>query len=485
MFFLSFFKNIVYNVFYVFEVVMNILLSKKIRNLKPDGQLPKTTSILNNILKISIPAALEIFLIGLIGMFDTMMVGGLGDAAIAAVALTQQPVFITLSASIGLNAGVIAIIARKRGQKDQEGANNYLRQSLVIGFMIGVVMSVLAIFLARPFLLLAGAKEDTIDNSVLYFRIVSSILVLNYIRLVITSALRACGNTKTTLVTNLTANIVNVFLNYCLIGGNLGFPALGIKGAAIATIIGNTIAFIISIFAIYNRKNQFLSIKLSDNWRLDKESCGQIFRISSNAFVEQLGMRVGFFISAKIVNSLGTEAVAINAIIQSIISLSFNITDGFAIGASSLVGKSLGEKREELAFAYGRMSQILSFFLGSIMFILVITARTWLVSLFSREYTTIQAASEMMLFAAFIIFPQSLQWVTTGILRGAGDTKYTARSSLISVMVIRPALSYTICYLLGFGLIGSWIGMFIDQIIRFLLNNIRFVNLKWIKIQIQ
>ncbi|MFA6611792.1 MAG: MATE family efflux transporter, partial [Bacilli bacterium] len=376
------------------------------------------------------------------------------------------------------------IIARKRGQQDQEGANNYLRQSLMIGVMIAIVMTILAFFLARPFLLLAGAKDDTIDNSVLYFRIVSSILILNYIRLIITSALRACGNTKTTLATNVTANIINVFLNYCLINGNLGFPALGIKGAAIATIIGNLVAFVISIFAIYNRRNQFLSVKLTDNWRLDKESCGQIFRISSSAFVEQLGMRVGFFISAKIVNSLGTEAVAVNAIIQSIISLSFNITDGFAIGASSLVGKSLGEKREELAFAYGRMTQILSFFIGLFMFTFVIIARTWLASLFSKEFTTIQAASDMMLFAAFIIFPQSLQWVTTGILRGAGDTRYTARSSLISVMVIRPVLSYTICYLLGFGLIGSWIGMFIDQIIRFLLNNARFTNLKWIRIKI-
>lgn len=463
---------------------MNILLSQKIKNYKPNWQLPQPSKILNNILKISVPAALEVFLIGLIGMFDTMMVGRLGDAAIASVALTQQPLFITLSAGIGLNAGVIAIIARKRGQQDQEGANNYLRQSLMIGVMIAIVMTILAFFLARPFLLLAGAKDDTIDNSVLYFRIVSSILILNYIRLIITSALRACGNTKTTLATNVTANIINVFLNYCLINGNLGFPALGIKGAAIATIIGNLVAFVISIFAIYNRRNQFLSVKLTDNWRLDKESCGQIFRISSSAFVEQLGMRVGFFISAKIVNSLGTEAVAVNAIIQSIISLSFNITDGFAIGASSLVGKSLGEKREELAFAYGRMTQILSFFIGLFMFTFVIIARTWLASLFSKEFTTIQAASDMMLFAAFIIFPQSLQWVTTGILRGAGDTRYTARSSLISVMVIRPVLSYTICYLLGFGLIGSWIGMFIDQIIRFLLNNARFTNLKWIRIKI-
>ncbi|MFA5766055.1 MAG: MATE family efflux transporter, partial [Bacilli bacterium] len=173
---------------------MNILLSQKIKNYKPNWQLPQPSKILNNILKISVPAALEVFLIGLIGMFDTMMVGKLGDAAIASVALTQQPLFITLSAGIGLNAGVIAIIARKRGQQDQEGANNYLRQSLMIGVMIAIVMTILAFFLAKPFLLLAGAKDDTIDNSVLYFRIVSSILILNYIRLIITSALRACGN---------------------------------------------------------------------------------------------------------------------------------------------------------------------------------------------------------------------------------------------------------------------------------------------------
>lgn len=463
---------------------MNILLSKKIKDLKPNWQLPKTGTILNNILKISVPAALEVFFIGLIGMFDTMMVGGLGDAAIASVALTQQPLFITLSVCMGLNAGVIAIVSRKRGQKDREGANSYLRQSLVLGFIIALVMTVLSTFLARPFLLLAGAKADTIDNSILYFRIVSSILVFNYIRLIITSALRACGNTKTTLVTNLIANLINVFLNYCLISGNLGFPALGIKGAAIATIIGNFVAFAISIFAIYNRPNQFLSVKLTDNWRLDKVSCGQIYRISSSAFVEQLGMRIGFFISAKIVNNLGTEAVAVNAIIQSIISLSFNITDGFAIGAAGLVGKSLGEEKEELAFAYGRMSQIISFCLGGIMFTFVVLSRTWLAALFSREPATIKAASDMIIFAALVIFPQSLQWVTTGILRGAGDTKYTARSSLISVMVVRPVLSYSFCYILGFGLIGSWMGMFIDQIVRFSLNNVRFVNLKWIRIKI-
>lgn len=463
---------------------MNLIRSKKIESYKPNYELPKTSLLLRNLLKISIPAALETFLIGIIGMMDTMMVGKLGDAAISSIAITQQPVFITLALSIGLNAGVIAIVSRKYGEKNKEDANNYLRQSLVLGIIGSLIMTTIAMLLAKPFLLLAGAKEDTIVGSTTYFRIVSSILVLNYVRLIICSALRACGNTKTTLVTNLTANIVNVFLNYCLISGNLGFPALGIKGAAIATVIGNTVAFIISIVAVYNKRTAFLSIKITDKWSLDKEHCSQIFKISSNAFIEQLFMRIGFFLSAKIVNELGTEQVAINTITQSIISLGFNITDGFAIGSSGLVGKSLGEKQEEKAFAYGRIAQICSFMLGIIMFTLAVSFRFKLAACFSKNDTTVQAAGNLLKFSAFVLFPQSLQWVTTGCLRGAGDTKYTARSSLVSVTIIRPLFSFTMCYIVGLGLLGSWIGMFIDQTIRFYLNNRRFTNLKWVKIKI-
>lgn len=463
---------------------MNIIRSKRIEAERPNYALPKTSLLLKNVLKISVPAALETFLIGIIGMMDTIMVGQVGDAAISAVAITQQPVFITLAMSVGLNAGIIAIVSRKRGENNKEEANNYLRQAMVLGIICSVIITLISIILAKPFMKLAGAKSDTIVESTNYFRIVSSVLIFNYLRLIICSALRACGDTKTTLATNLSANLINIFLNYCLIGGNLGFPELGVSGAAIATAIGNTCAFIISVFAIYNRKKNFLSIKITDSWKLDKDHCYQIYKISSNAFVEQLFMRVGFFISAKIVNELGTEQVAINTITQSVISLGFNITDGFSIGVSGLVGKSLGEKDEGKAFAYGRISQICSFCLGVVMFSLAVIFRYELSGCFSKNSSTVTAAGDLLKLSAFVLFPQSLQWVTTGILRGAGDTKYTAKSSLLSVTFVRPILSYIICYPLGLGLLGSWIGMFIDQTIRFYLNNRRFASLKWVKIDI-
>ena len=189
------------------------------------------------------------------------------------------------------------------------------------------------------------------------------------------------------------------------------------------------------------------------------------------------------------INNLGTEAVAINAIVQGTISLAFSVTDGFAIGASALVGRSLGEKDVPLAFAYGRLSQITSFILGSAMITLIIIFRHEVVSLFASEedktsIVVMEKAAQVLIFAVFAIVPQSLQWVTTNCLRGAGDVKFTARTAVFSVAIVRPLFTFICCYIFTFGVLGAWIGTFIDQTIRLSINNSRFVKLKWSKIKV-
>ncbi len=460
---------------------MNILKSKK---LNYEGlELPKASTLLSNTLKISLPAAAETFFIGLIGMADTIMVGRFSDKALAAVSIAQQPVLITLAASVGINAGVIAIVSRRKGENKQKEANHILRQSILLSSIVSIIMTALAIIFARPILLFAGAKEDTIELAKNYFDIVTIGLLFNYVRLAITSAQRAVGKTSITLITNVTANVVNIILNFLLINGKFGFPRLGVEGAAIATVIGNFIAFVISIISIYKTKG-FLSVTLKDDWKIDSKSFAHIITVAKGAFIEQLFMRIGFFVIAKIVNELGTEQTAINAIISTIMSMSFNITDGFAIGASVLVGSSLGEKDEAKAFAYGRLSQILSVFLGLMMILITIVFRKELSFAFTDQKELVNEASRLLVYTVIIMLPQSLQWVTTGVLRGSGDTHYTAKAALVSVVFVRPIISFLLCYPLGFGLIGSWAGMLIDQIIRATLNNKRFLSLKWAKIEV-
>ena len=462
---------------------MSILISKRMDKKLGDELIPKTSRILKYILKISVPAAAETLLIGVIGLIDTMMVGSLGTASLASVSICQQPIFITLAAAFGFSAGITAVVSRRKGEANRDDARKTVRQAIILCAIIGFAFSILSILLARPFLRLTGAKDDTIDLACTYFRIVSSALVFNYLRLAICASLRAEGNTKVTLLVNLIANAVNVFLNYCLINGHLGFPRLEVKGAAIATAIGNTVAFIVCILILRFRRG-FVAIEKGDDWHIDKENIDNLVKVSTPAFIEQLFMRFGFYIIAVIVNNLGTEVVAMNAIISGTISLAFNITDGFAIGSAALVGRSLGERLPKKAFAYARMCQICSFCLGLIMISLIYIFRVPVSMLFSNEESVIEGASTTLKIAVFVILPQSLQWVTTGALRGAGDVSFTAKTSMLSVAIVRPILSFLLCYPIGLGLLGSWIGMFIDQTIRFTLNNGRLLSLKWIKIKV-
>lgn len=462
---------------------MNLLVSSKLRKTDSSIKLPKFSVLLRNTLKISLPAALETFFIGLIGMADTIMVGRFSDKALAAVSICQQPVMITLAASVGINAGIIAIISRRKGENKQEEANHTMRQAIILGSIISAIMTVLALVFARPLLVFAGSKDDTIDYAISYFKIVSLGLFFNYIRIAICAAQRAIGKTNITLITNVSANLINICLNYLLINGHFGFPRLGVSGAAIATVIGNGVAFVIAFISIYHRKG-FLSINFKDNWKIDVNEWAHLFSVATGAFIEQLFMRIGFFITAKIVNDLGTEQTSINAIIATIMGISFNITDGFAIGASTLVGHSLGEKDKAKAFAYGRLSQMLSIFVAMIMMLITITFRNELAYVFTTEKYLVNEAGRLLMYTCIIMLPQSIQWVTNGILRGAGDTRYTARSALISIVLIRPVFSYSLVNLFHFGLIGSWAGMLIDQVLRMTLNDVRFESLKWMHIEV-
>lgn len=458
---------------------MEFLINRLVKKRYKDITLPPKRTILKTLLTVSLPAAIETFLISIVGVIDTIMVGSVGTNALAAVSISQQPVYISQAAAIGFSAGVTAIVARRRGENNSFEAKKVLRQSILLGIISSLIFASLTIIFAKPFLLLTGADENsTLYLSINYLRIVTTVLVFNYIRIIICAALRAVGDTKTTLITNIVANGINIFLNYCLINGNLGFPKLGVEGAALATAIGNFFAFIITIIIVRVKKS-FVQIKLKDDWKLNGECAKNIINVSSSAFIEQIFMRIGFFIIAMIVNRLGTFVVAANAIISGVISLAFSITDGFSIGAASLVGRSLGQDNKPLAFSYGRLSQILSFFMGLMMITFISFFRVELSRLFSNDEVVVASASEILLISVYVILPQSLQWVTTGILRGAGDIKYTARSAMISIMIVRPLASFILCYPLGLGLLGSWIGMFIDQTMRFTLNDVRFERLKW------
>lgn len=433
-----------------------------------------------NALLVAWPSILESFLVALVGLIDTVMVSSLGSFAIAAVGLTTQPKFICLAIFISLNVAVSALVARRRGENNRESANSILVQALIITISLTIVISAAAVIFADPIIRLAGSADDTHEYAVTYFRIISGGMVFNVLSMVINAAQRGAGNTKIAMRTNMVSNGVNIVLNYLLIGGHFGFPKLGVAGAAIATVIGTIFACGMSIFSILH-PDRFLSLRSVKKIGFDRRSLTALADLGSSTLAEQIFLRIGFLTYAIIVAHLGTNAFAAHQVGMNIMSISFSFGDGLSVAAVALVGRSLGEKRQDLARIYGGICQRMGLTFSIILCIIYVTCGELIFRMFSDETEILDYGVMIMNMIAVIVFMQITQVIYSGCLRGGGDTKFVALVSLVSVAFFRPFSGWLFCYPLEMGLTGAWIGLAIDQFCRLVMTFFRFKSGKWTK----
>ena len=444
----------------------------------PEGALPSDSQALSEAFKIAWPSMLESFLVALVGVVDTIMVGSLGSSAIAAVGLTNQPKFICLAVFMSLCVAVSAIVARRRGERDRESANRVLVQALVIALVLVALISTAAVLLAEPIMCIAGGDAEIVPMAAEYFRIIAGGMVFTVISLVINAAQRGAGNTKITMRTNMVSNGVNVVLNYLLIGGKFGFPALGVRGAAIATVIGTVAGCAMSIASVL-KVNSFVSLCTFRKIEFDRQNIKSIINVGSSSLVEQLFLRIGFFLSSVIVANLGTLPLAANVVGMNILSISFSVGDGLAVASVALVGRSLGEKRRDLAKMYGNLCVRIGMLFALVLAAVFLLFGRQIFMLFTDDAALMEYSRVLIPMIVIIVTCQIPQVILFGGLRGSGDTKFTAVVSLVSVAVVRPTIGWLLCYPMGLGLIGSWIGLAIDQTLRLTLTWMRFQGGKW------
>ena len=427
----------------------------------------------------------EQFLVSLVSLVDTMMVGVLGAYAISAIGLCGQPKFITLVPFFSLNVGLSAVISRRKGEGDRAGANRAMLFGLKLAVFLGLVLGLLGVRFSRQILLFAGAAPDTIDAAQSYFDIIVGGMVFNVLSLVINAAQRGVGNTRIAMRTNLTSNLVNLVLNYCLIGGHLGFPALGVKGDAIATVSGTVVACAMSFASILKPDRYlFLGYGSRESRRVDKKTTSALWRVSSASLVEQLFLRIGFMTYAILMARLGTIAFAAHQIGMNILSLSFAVGNGISIAVVALVGQSLGEGRPDMARLYGHLCQKLGLLFSVTMALVYTIFGKAIYAAFSSDSRILGYWERIMALLSLIVVLQVSQVIFSGCLRGSGDTRSVAMVALVSVAFIRPFCGWLFTYPLALGLMGGWMGLLLDQFMRFLLTFFRFRGGKWLTIKL-
>jgi putative MATE family efflux protein len=446
-------------------------------------ELAQNESLLNKrIWTLAWPAMLELLLMSLFGMIDMVMVGNINEQSLAAVGLSNQPTQLALAVFQALNVGSTALVARFIGAGDKEKAKAAVRQSLVLVLIMGTAISILGFIFAGDVVAFMGAEPDVLPLGTVYFQIISVGWIFTTISMGMAAVLRGVGDTMTPMRYNIISNSLNVLGNYILIYGKLGFPAMGVAGAALSTTITRGIAAIMALYAIY-KPGSSIGLSLKDNYRFDKDLLKRLLNVGLPSAAEQLLLRTGQLVFVRTVASLGTSVIAAHQIVLNVFSISFTPGMAFGMAATTLVGQSLGARRPDIAERCGYEARRIGMYIAMSMAVVFFFFGSYIADLFTNEPDIIAMAATSMKIIAVIQPMQSTQFILAGALRGAGDTRWPLYSSFIGIWGIRIVLAKLFIEM-GWGLVGAWLAQGCDQIFRSIFIYSRYKTGHWKKIRV-
>lgn len=443
-----------------------------------------------DVINIAWPVLVELLLGSMFSMIDMMMLGRISDgalaaASVAAVGITNQPLFIGQSLVQALNVGGTAMIARYLGSGKNEKIETTLKHVMLLSLVVlAIPLALLGIVFTDSIMSFMGAKPDSLNAGRMYFKVIMIGFIFQSFNMSISAALRGIGETKIPMKINLQANFLNVIGNALLIYGLFGFPKLGITGAGISTALSNVIASVL-LFRYILKGESIIKFNVKNPFKFDKDIMYNLVKIGVPASLEQMVLRIGVLLFVKIVAGLGTVIYAAHQIALNILSLSFQPGQAFGIASSALVGRSLGNKEFSKAEDYGKETRKIGSLISTFMAVIFFFFGPQLVGLYTNNGEIIQKSSAALKIIALVQPFQSSQLILAGGLRGAGDTFWPLVATFFGVILIRVVLAHIFVNIYGYGLTGAWMAVFLDQFVRWLFVYMRFRTGKWKYIKIR
>jgi MATE family multidrug resistance protein len=418
----------------------------------------------------------------MVGIVDTFLVGHLGAAPLAAVGLANQWVMLATTLFASIATGSTALIARLIGARKPDDANQVLRQSVLLGALIGVVATALGMSLAHPAVMLLGAPKEIVGLSTDYLRVVSTILLFSTLMFIGNASLRGAGDTRTPLYVMMVVNALNIVVAWTAINGPFGLPKMGVVGSALGAATGRFVGGIL-VIAILIKGRAGIQLHLH-NLRPDGNLIRRILHVGLPTGVEQMLFRTGQMFFARILAELGTVAYAANQVALNGWSLSFMPGFGFALAATTLVGQGLGAEDPEAAQRRGYSAFRMGAGFMSLVGLCFVFLSSQIVSFFTEDPEVI-ALGTMPLQVVGLIQPVlAASMVFSGALRGAGDTRFPMVVTAAAIWLVRLPLGYLFGLVLGGGLLGAWAAMALDMVMRGVLNFLRFRGGRWKTLQV-
>jgi putative MATE family efflux protein len=363
-----------------------------------------------------------------------------------------------------MNTVITSLVAKCVGENDRETANRHFDSVIKIVIVLSIVLSAVSVALARPIMLLCSHQMDTLDASVTYFRIVMAGMIFNTIYMAINAALRGCGHTGLTFTSNVIFCCVNIFFNYLLIEGHMGFPALGIAGAAIATVAGMAAAFLFMLF-MGCKKDLFVNSPycISKKYKLSKEGTAEIREMSRSTITDGLATRVSILIIGSIVARIGSYQMAVYSVGTQLMSINQALGTGLMTAGVVLIGRSFGAKDKVLLNRYRKQITKFSFYTAVPLGLAIMLGGKWFYGFFSNDPEFVHLGAVSCIFIGLITLSQTLKFAYTGFLQGVGAMKEVMKASIVSFAGVNLGVLALTVFVLDMGIWGAWTGSLASQ----------------------
>jgi len=435
-------------------------------------------SIRQQVFSLALPVVLSSLLQRSVGIVDIFLVGGLGSSSIAAVGIAQIMIFVMMSVSWGINVGVTVLVAQLWGAERKQDAARAAYQAMLLAVGAAGLITLLGLTFGGQVAALLGANASVQGILSDYTKIIFTYIFFTIAVNVLAGIMHGTGDTKTPLYATLIVNILHVIVAYPLIYGYLGFPKFGVKGAAIAIAISESMGAAFLFFHSLRKRYIIISRALEVKYTI------MMWKLGYPIFIDRLLQNMGSLFFAKVILLYGTAVYAAHQVGLAIEAFSFMPGYGIAVAAATIVGQNLGAGRPAearlSAYEANRLAVILMALMGLVFFFFPYG----LLRAFTRDPEVIRYGMLYMKIVAFAQVPLAITMVVGGSLRGAGDTGFIMFATIAGMWFVRLPVAALLAAVVKTEIRYVWSVMIIDWLVRMTLLLWRYHKENWGRLKI-
>lgn len=437
-------------------------------------------TFLRAMLGLAIPVTIQQLITASMNMVDVLMVGQLGEASIAALGLANQIFFLLILFLFGVTSGMAIFTAQFWGKGDVESIRLVLGMSLMVALLVGLLFSLAAILTPEALMRFYTEDPQVIALGASYLHIVGISYVFVGITTAYMAVLRSITWVKLTMIVSVTAILIKTGLAYLLIFGVGALPAMGVRGAAIATSIAWIFESILVIILSFRLKSPLAANPLS-YFKFKRAFLMSVLRTALPAAANEVFWSVGITIYNAVYARIGTDAIAAININATIEELAFVMYIGLGNACAVMIGNKIGKGDKETAFEYGRRFTLLTIIVAILIGLATIAARNWVINLyeisdrsanFVRLLMTVFAATAWLRAFNFTLF--------VGVLRAGGDTRFAMFMELFSIWLIGVPAALIGGFVLRLPVYGVYLLVLLEEAVKAIVMFRRYLSRRWI-----